>query len=214
MSAFSKRYHEGNTQAFARWLGVCPVSVRTWVSGRKSPKLLALLHICYRLNISAVEFLTGNNVINAYDLRGEQTRAWTIKGGERKRINRDEIRRRLKSILSKNKYPPPTVKDVSEQLDVSYRRLYYLFPDLCRAISARHLAYRRECKLRNINIVCEEVVKIVLLLHAEGVEPTQWQVIRLMNKAAYLREDEVWKAYLSIRHEVGYDNSKFRRHEK
>jgi AraC-like DNA-binding protein len=188
--------------------------LKTWVSGRKSPKLLTLLHVCYRLNISVVDFLTGNNVIDTHNLRKERARAWNIKQGNKKRYNRDKIRRRLKSILSKNKYPPPTVKEVSEQLGVSYRRFYYLFSDLCRAISAKHSAYRQECKLRNINIVCEEVVKIVLLLHAEGIEPTQWQVIRLMNKAAYLREDKVWKTYLSIRHELGYDNSKFRRHEK
>jgi hypothetical protein len=214
MTAFNNRYHAGNTQAFARWLGVCPITVQTWVSGRKSPKLLALLHVCYRLNISVAEFLTGVNVISAHNSRGERARAWSIKAGDRKRVNRDEIERRLTSILSEDKHPPPTVKEVSEQIGVLYRRLYDLFPNLCRAISARHLAYRRECKLRNINIVCEEVVKIVLLLHAEGVEPTLWQVIRLMNKAAYLREDEVWKAFLLIRHELGYDNSKFRRHEK
>jgi hypothetical protein len=103
------------------------------------------------------------------------------------------------------------MKEVSKQLDVSYRRLYYIFPDLCRAISARHSEYRRECKSRNINTVCEEVVSMVLLLHAEGIEPHQGWIARLMKKAAYIREEKVWATYLSIRHELRYDNSKFRK---
>src|SRR2546421_12866071 len=64
ISGFGKKYHEGNMQAFARWLDVPPPNIHTWATGKKSPKLRALLHICYRLNISAVEFLTGNSVIN------------------------------------------------------------------------------------------------------------------------------------------------------
>ncbi|MDQ3816235.1 MAG: hypothetical protein M3362_00925 [Acidobacteriota bacterium] len=211
ISAFSRRYHEGNKQAFARWLGVNPRNVHTWASGSKSPKVLALLHVCYQLNISVVEFLTGNNVISDHNLLRERTRVWNIKEGDGKRADRDKIRRRLKAILSKTMYPPPTMKEVSKQFDVSYRRLYYLFPDLCRAVSARHLAYRRECKLKNINSACEEIDKIVSLLHAEGMEPNQGRVARLMNKAAYIREEKVWTTYLSRRHELGYDNSKFRK---
>jgi AraC-like DNA-binding protein len=211
MSAFSKRYHKGNIQAFARWLGVYPRTVYSWVTGSKSPKLLALLHICYQLNISVVEFLIGNNVINDHNLRGERTREWKIKKGGWKRVNRDEIERRLKSLLSKNKHPPPTMKEVSEQLGVSYRSLYYLFSDLCRAISARHSAYRQECKLKSVNMACEEIVNIALLLHDEGIEPTEARVVRLMNKSAYTREEKVWTTYLSMRHKLGYDNSKYRK---
>jgi hypothetical protein len=211
MSAFGRRYHEGNLHAFARWLGIRPRNMLAWAKGDKSPKLLALLHVCYRLNISIVEFFTSNDVINSHDLKREQARIWNIKEGDGKRVNRDEIRRKLKSILLKKKYPPPTMKEVSEQFDVSYRRLYYLFPDLCRAISTKHSAYGQECKLRNINSACEEVAKVVLQLHAEGTEPNQGRVARLMNKAAYIREEKVWTTYLSIRHELGYDNSKFRK---
>jgi AraC-like DNA-binding protein len=209
VSAFGKKYHEGNMQAFARWLGVYPRNVHCWARGEKTPKLLTLLHVCYRLNISVVEFLTSNNIINDHDLRGERAREWNLKEEGGKRVNRDKIRRRLKSILSKNKCPPPTMKEVSEELGVSYRRLYYIFPELCRAISARHSAYRQECKLRNVKTACEEIMKIVLLLHAEGLEPNQGRVARLMNKAAYIREEKVWTTYLSIRQELGYDNSKF-----
>jgi hypothetical protein len=210
ISGFGKKYHE-NMHAFARWLGVHPRNVLSWARGEKTPKLLALLHICYRLNISVVEFLTGNNVINDHDLQGERARAWNIKEGDGKRVNRDEIRRGLKYILSKKKYPPPTMKEVSKQFDVSYRRLYYLFPDLCREIAARHSAYRQECKSRNINAACEEVVRIVLQLHAEGMEPHQGWMARLMKKGAYIREEKVWATFLEIRHEMGYDNSKFRK---
>jgi hypothetical protein len=112
MSAFGKRYHQENFHAFARWLGVHPRNVLAWAKGKKWPKLLALMHVCYRLNISLVEFLTCNSVINGHNLQGERTRAWNIKEGGRKRVNRDKIRRKLKSILSKNKCPPLTMKEV------------------------------------------------------------------------------------------------------
>jgi hypothetical protein len=60
-------------------------------------------------------------------------------------------------------------------------------------------------------VACEEIVKLVLKLHAEGIDPNQGQIARLMNKAAYIREEKVWKTYISIRHELGYDNSKFKK---
>ncbi len=113
MSAFGRRYHEGNLHAFARWLGIPPRNVLTWAKGNKLPKLLPLLHVCYRLNISIVEFFTSDDVINGHDLNREQVRAWDIKEGDGKRINRDIIQRKLKSILSEKKYPPPTMKEVS-----------------------------------------------------------------------------------------------------
>lgn len=211
ISAFGKKYHEGNFHAFARWLGVNSRNVLSWARGSKVPKLRSLLHTCYRLNISVVEFLTGIDVVNGHESKGERARAWNIKEGDGKRVDRDKVRRKLKLILSKDEYPPPTMKEVSEQFDVSYRRLYYLFPELCQAISARHSAYRQECKSRNVNTACEEIVRLVLLLHAEGIEPNQGQIARLMNKGAYIREEKVWTTYLSIRHDLGYDNSKFRK---
>ncbi|HEX8887974.1 MAG TPA: hypothetical protein VF779_02290, partial [Pyrinomonadaceae bacterium] len=64
---------------------------------------------------------------------------------------------------------------------------------------------------RNIKMACEELAEIVLLLHAEGMEPNQGRLARLMSKAAYIREDKVWATYLSLRDELGYDNSKFRK---
>jgi hypothetical protein len=149
--------------------------------------------------------------VNNYGLQEERYRAWNIKEGDGKRIDKKIIRRKLKSILSRNTYPPLTMKEVSKQFDLLYRRLYYLFPNLCRAISARHAVHRRECKLRNINKACEEITKIVLILHADGIEPNQGRVSRLMNKPAYIREDKVWATYLSLRYELGYDNSKFRK---
>jgi hypothetical protein len=211
ITALAKRYHEGNMHAFARWLDFHPRNVHTWAAGKKLPKLKALLHLCYRLNISAPEFLTGNGFVNNHSLQEGRYRSWNIKEGDGKRVDKKNIRRKLQSILSRKSYPPPTMKEVSEGFDVSYRRLYYLFPDLCKKISAKHAAYRQECKLRNIKMACEELTKIVLRLHAEHVEPNQGRVARLMNKAAYVREDEVWAKYLSLRDELGYDNSRFRK---
>lgn len=44
------------------------------------------------------------------------------------------------------------------------------------------------------------------LLHEE---PNQGRVARLIYKAAYILEDEVWAKYLSLRDGLGYDNSKY-----
>jgi hypothetical protein len=106
------------------------------------------------------------------------------------------------------------MKKVSEQVEVSYRRLYYLFPDLCRSISAKHAAYRQECKLKNIKMVCEEVAKIVLKLHAEDIEPTEGRVASSMLKGGYLRVEQVWATFVKSRQKLGYNSCNLREQYK
>jgi hypothetical protein len=181
-----------------------PGRVQRWCSGICLPQLLSVLHICYQTGTTLVEFLTDENFDNDIHLRTELPyTSYKIKR-IKKPLDEEALRAALEAILSNDELPPPSMVIVAEQLKIECRRLRYRFPELYRRISARFKEYRRECKLKNINCICEEVKRVVLELHATGLKPTKRRVRDQMSKCGYLRNKVVARTLTNLRQELGY----------
>lgn len=204
LSTFAKKSPKGNFYSLGRWLKMGPYQVSFWCKGRHLPQLLPAIHICYRLSISLKDFYTGENVIR--DINGNPNlpnvpyRIKRIK----KPLDREELKRTLEMILASEEYPPPSMAVVATRLEIEYRRLCHHFPELCREIASKYRRYRRNLKLRNIKSGCEEVERVVLMLHAEGIEPLKSRVACQMSKPRYLREKAVMDFFVSFRRSLGY----------
>jgi len=115
----------------------------------------------------------------------------------------EEIRLCLEVALESNKYPPPSLLEVTKSLKHSKINIYRNFPELCRAISAKYLSYRqttaREQRERN----CQEVREAVIKLHAQGVKPTATNVGKLLTKPGILMTKEAQAALREVRYELG-----------
>lgn len=54
-------FTQGNKSRFSHLLGYKrPITVRSWLVGKKLPSITSLLHICFCLNISLLDLVTGN----------------------------------------------------------------------------------------------------------------------------------------------------------
>lgn len=204
LTSFAKRTLQQNSHALGLWLQMGGVRAIPWCKGKHLPRLHSLLHICFRVGISLKQFLSGDNFSLDLpiqpNLPSQQYQPRKISEPS----NIKKLKGLLETILSREEFPPPSMTAVSKQLDVAYRNLYRLFPDLCSKIAAKHMKYRRSCKLKNIKLACSEVKQIVSMLHADGIIPSRSRVESLMSKSGYLQLQQVRETFIEIRLRLGY----------
>ncbi|GBE93914.1 TetR family transcriptional regulator [Nostoc cycadae WK-1] len=120
-----------------------------------------------------------------------------------KAFDADKVEQYLKTMLISNEFPPPSMEEVARRLSCDRRAIFRHFRDLCSAISAKYIQYRKACYLENVEICCKEVRDITLKLHNLGQYPTEARVSEFMSKPGYLRNKIVRAALGQIRHELG-----------
>ena len=184
---------KGNIAAFASRLGIPKNTVWMWHAGKALPQLDVLLKIGYCLEISLLDFLLPEQ---------EATQSLKIslqKSPERlcnkrispKSFDSDRVEEVLLVCLATSEEPPPTMKEVAQQLGYDRRTISRRFPELCHAISTRYQSYRKALRLTEVEQSCQEVQQIALELLHRGVHPSEARVSELMSKPGYFRYREV-----------------------
>ncbi|HEY9611241.1 helix-turn-helix domain-containing protein [Allocoleopsis sp.] len=184
---------KGNIAAFASRLGIPKNTLWMWHTGKALPQLDVLLKICYCLEISLLDFLVPEKVANqplkiSIQKSPEQSHNKRISP---KCFNSDRVEEVLLATLAISKQPPPTMKEVAQQLGYDRRTISRHFPELCRAISTRSQSYRKALRLTEVEQSCQEVQQIALELLNRGVQPSEARVSELMSKPGYLRYQAV-----------------------
>ncbi len=109
-----------------------------------------------------------------------------------RRRHREEVaealRNKVQPILSEE--PAPSLSAVRQRLRISQSSLYERWPELCRAISARHAQWQKERTRKKHQALDEEVRRIAGDLRARGRNPTQTRIGSLLS-ADSLKE---WRA--------------------
>jgi hypothetical protein len=190
---------------FAEWLRVPKNSARYWCTGKSLPRITALLYICRRFDVTLSEFLLKDNIVDDIDISSTHTKIIYEKMIKNNR-NEEAIREALEAAITSKELPPPSMLIMAGRLGIDVWDLRNMFPDLSKRISEKFKQYRRECKRTNLNSICEDIRRISLELHSEGIEPTRGRISVRMSKSAYFRKKEVEDALISIRNELGYQN--------
>jgi AraC-like DNA-binding protein len=74
-----------------------------------------------------------------------------------RRFEAENLRDALEQVLQSEEYPPPSMREVAQRLNYDQSHLRRHLPDLCRAISARYLAYQREQRQRRLEEMSAKV---------------------------------------------------------
>ncbi|MDT5296157.1 MAG: hypothetical protein QOJ76_3037, partial [Acidobacteriota bacterium] len=119
--------------------------------------------------------------------------------------DKESIRRNLENVLVSQEIPPLSLLTVSKLLGIDAWDLRGMFPELCKRISEQHKQYRSACGLIKLKLICDDVKRISLELHDEGIEPTRGRISVRMNKSGYFRRKEVQEVLTVVRRELGYD---------
>lgn len=194
---------QGNIAAFARQLHLPRNTVWLWCKGENLPSLETLARICYSLQVSIVDFLT-QKVVNFCS--GNILATTTPKRKPRaksKLFEVDRVQQYLEVILADRKSTPLSMEEVARQLGCHRRTIYRHFPDLCRAISAKYVAYQKDSYSKAIEECCEEVRRIAVDLYSQGKYPNESVISELVSKPGHFRHKKVRLALKEVHRELG-----------
>jgi hypothetical protein len=199
---------QGNANAFARWLQVSPSAISSWRLQRQRPQLEVLLRLCHRLEISLCQvFRQGAQAMCAANVRQS---IGPLPPERPKRARRafahEQVRLRLEQILNDPTEPPPAMRQVCKQLGYEHAVIYTYFPELCRAISARYLAYQKERGQQRLQQLCKEVCQKVLIVHQQGKYPSAYRVEALLGIPGLLLHPDARRVWHATLRELGWES--------
>jgi AcrR family transcriptional regulator len=122
----------------------------------------------------------------------------------RRQLGLGRFRSQLEEMLAGDE--PLSVREAARRLGCSDSSLRNCFPELCKSISARYLAYSRNKRLETIEQVCNEVREIVFDLHARGEYPAQDKVQGLVSKPGHFWHLKVRETWRNAIRELGLSN--------
>ncbi len=197
----------GYMTTLARILGINMTIVWQWCRDHSVPTLSNLLRLCYALDISLRSFLLEEDEMptaNLRDLPFQQPEVQPLK--RRKPLEKNIMRSVLEAALATEQIPPPSLESVARQVGYrSPRPFYNDFPDLCYAISARHLNYRKMERVSNIAQRCEHLQQSAISLHAQGIYPSRPRLLELGVKEGDFLSPEMHSAWREVLHKLGYE---------
>ena len=196
---------EGNIAAFAGLLGIPKNTLWMWHTGKALPQLNVLLKICYRLEISLLDFLTPEKVV------AKSLKLSLQKSPERSRNKRvspkpfdsGKVEEALQASIASDEKPPRTLQQIAKQLGYDRRTIFRHFPELCHAISTKSQSYKKASRLRKIEQSCEQVQQIALELRNKGAYPSEARVSELMSKPGDFRYKSIRAALQKAQRETG-----------
>jgi hypothetical protein len=204
LCAYVDQVSEGNIAAFARQLQIPRNTVWLWCKGHCLPSIKALLQVCYCLKVSIMDFISqGIEPMNpCQTMRLPPSLIQPKARASSKSFDAKKLMQFLEEVLASNECPPPSMKEVARRVKCDRGMIYRLFPDLCRAISAKYLDYRKANLARNIEQSCNEVRLIALNLQDQGVYPSENRVEEHMTMPGYLRSKKVRAALRDIQSQL------------
>ena len=93
----------------------------------------------------------------------------------------------LEAALRNGASNPPSAREVCRRMGHSAVTVYKYFPELCRAISKRHMEWRAENRVRSEQALIEEVCRAAASLKEDGLELTTKRVYSRITKPGIFR---------------------------
>jgi AraC-like DNA-binding protein len=197
-----------NVSSLARQLDISAGTVAVWQKGASSPQFETLLLISRHLGTTPRSFFLEKSTIPNFApvRRGNNVHSIALRES-RTALNSDELRLALETVLSSDEDPPPSIDEVARRLGYrGYTQFYTRFPELSRAITARHQRrnpnYRR---LKRKSMSSDELRQALeaVLTGDEDPSPSVYEVARRLgyrsSSALYRRFSELCRA-ITVKH--------------
>ncbi|MCC7371150.1 MAG: TniQ family protein [Chloroflexi bacterium] len=196
----------GNRSAWARRLGLTTGAPDNWHPGTMRPSLERLLQVCCALGTTPLRFFLGDP--GSADPPHDGLRIvpegppnpWRL----RPPLHRLTMQRDLEAVLASDEQPPPSLREVAQRLGDTALYLRHHLPDLCRAISERHLSYQRARGSETRARVRDEVHRATYRVHAEGRYPSARRVSLLLSDPVSIRSKPARAAWHEALRELGW----------
>ncbi len=193
---------------FCHKLNIEPKSIKNMLNPNRKPYFLALLDLCYRMDLPPDQFLLDKDILTSTELwRGLPKPAFTSKvnlNHKKKSYIRDE----LKKLLVDNPTPPIRVSHLASKFDISYTCLQYNFPEEYRELRKRWTQWERSYRRNNHAVRLECLTIAILSLVKHGIYPSERKLrdLELVLPSDLRREDVkcLLKAFQEIYSDLQY----------
>jgi transcriptional regulator with XRE-family HTH domain len=211
LSAYVAHVAAGNVSALARQVGIPMVTVAHWRHGRGIPTLGLLVQLCGRLGTTPLRFLLEERA--AVEPATQQLGQWlspTTSGRQpagrraRRAFDAAGVQAALEAILASNEYPPPAMRQVAQRLGQPHTHLLHRLPGLCRAISARFLAYQQAKGAQRQQERCAEIRWAVQQVHDQGFYPSASRIAPLLSQPGFIRDHVGRAAWQDTLQQLGW----------
>lgn len=207
VSACVEQASNGKQAVFAREIGISLSPVYNWLNRKSIPQLDFLLRICYYCGISPLQFLTGDIVVDPSRINApmwdEPSR---VAKRTRKPFDADGVQWALEAALESDEHPPPPMREFARRLGYSHSQLHQRFPELCRQISARYIAYRKAQGTQRRQQLCEEVRQAAHAIHARGIYPSSYRIAPLISQPGFVRHPDAMATRHEVLRELGWES--------
>ena len=215
LSAYVAHLTSGNVSAFAREVGIPMPTVAQWRKGRGIPTLGLLIHLSGRLGTTPLRFLMEEQVARDPTTRhlGQSvsgTAPPTTSGRQptgrraRRAFDTAAVQATLEAILANNEHPPPAMRRVAQRLGRAHAELLHRLPTLCRAISARYLAYQQAKGAQRRQERCAEIRRAVVQVHDQAFYPSASRIAPLLSQPGFIRDHVARAAWRDALQQLGW----------
>lgn len=136
----------GNSAAFAHALGMHPIVIANWRSGKHRITLYRLVKLHECIGISPIKLLLGTVISKAEWKTARTIVKEKFKSSEFLFELRENNQNRGNAILQEldlalTQNPPPSLHTIAKKLRVQSKSLYLNYSDICKKITARHVEF-------------------------------------------------------------------------
>jgi TniQ len=135
-----ERFAGGHINYFSTVVGLWSGMVRRLLAGKTKPRLVVLLQVCSRLNVSLFDLLSGDG--NEGMLKTWRTMVKESIPRSPQKVPWGEVKKQL--LLALEEHPPPSLEKVARRMGYYQPKLSKNFPDECARIVKRYKEYKRD----------------------------------------------------------------------
>lgn len=185
-----------NLRALARLIGRHESVLAGLVAGKSPVVLITLLRLCYVGGVQPLQFLTQAPL--ALKPRRVPTGQQPLFQKKRVRLARHDdraYRQALEQVLRRQAPPPPSMRAMGRRLGCDPHYLYRRFPELCKAIARRYLAFRAVEKVKRLEQIQARVRAAVIAVHQRGLFPSRHRVGIYLNVHRFWSDRTIGEAW-------------------
>ena len=176
---YIKKYADGSIRTFGKMIMTDPQTIYLWSHSRSRITIPQLLNLTYQLNTTPLQLLTdGLENITEHQCRLPLLRSnlFVKVKSLRRRGETTQLRYKLSLLMKQNRSAPPSVAEISRQLNVHQSTLYRHFPNECRQIRQRYLAWQLKKRTDKKRILINLIKQAGVDLKRRGIQPNAYLV--------------------------------------
>jgi len=180
--------------------------ISLWFRNKVTPTLNGILAICYVLNVSPLQLMTTDLEVlrNMVQPSSHMYRTPCLQRPIHRRIETDRALALMHGVLGGGE-PPLPVFELERRLGLKARTLRRRFLQECQLITAHYRAYLSERSKQKMAQRCEELRKIMLSLHAQGIYPSTHLIAQLHSNPHIMRKADGKATWEAVLRELGLE---------